>query len=323
MTSIEEVRTLEGFNTHPVIKRSFRIPTPPIIEVTRIAQAIISTGRPGYVFESPPRFGKSSAAQYLSDVLQTAYPNSFVVLFNAHAEKVNTSNRFYLDLINQSLVNRDAKIDHHSIRETLSRSWWALASQKSDHRIILIVDEGQRLTQDELTWLIDISNDLNKRAIGVTSLFFCQPQILSTRTLFVKTGRSDIVCRFLSTIKEFPGIRNVSELARVLEAYDDPTICSHPEGSGFCFTHFFLPKAYSNGWRLKQQAVHLWQAFETSAPLGLDSRGVGMEWVAASIQSILTSHFDNDCSQFQLSQNDWKCAVDDTGFTELQAILNS
>lgn len=114
------------------------------------------------------------------------------------------------------------------------------------------------------------------------------------RTSLKHQARGDVLGRFLSRIYAFEGIRSAAELCEVMRAYDDARLRDYPDGSGISFTQFFLPGAFRAGWRLSSCATQCWGEFCRVAKDHLSSTGdvqrlqVGMEWVASSIQHVLT-----------------------------------
>jgi hypothetical protein len=143
----------------------------------------------------------------------------------------------------------------------LARALWTLCQDRGSSRLTLLGDEMQRLSQVEYTWLIDLTNDLQEQGVRVTSVFFGQPELRSIRQVLMHTHRGDILGRFLARIYPFHGIRSALELHEIMNAYDEPEHFSFPAGSGWCFTRFFLPRAYAAGWRLASCSTDCWEQF--------------------------------------------------------------
>ena len=84
---------------------------------------------------------------------------------------------------------------------------------------------------------------------------------------------------------------------------------------------FFLPNAYAQGWRLASDAGICWEHFKAFAHTRLNAPvapklTLGMEWVAAAMQYALTYYGDLDRAGFSLSEEQWKVAIESTGFPD-------
>jgi hypothetical protein len=309
---------------HPVLRREFCIPTPAIQRVSELALHAIFTGTPGFAIEAPPRFGKTTMSRYLSSkIREEACPLAATVLFNAtHMGVCHSATRFYRELEFQSGIVEFKGSKPALVTERLRRSWWAHATEHEDNRLIFLCDEGQRLSESEFRWLADIFNYLNDQRVLVTCIFVCQPDINNRRNSFIAKGGTDLVFRFMPTVHSFCGVTSQQELEVVLSAYDDADQLEFPANSGVCYTQFFLPTAYSQGWRLQRQAEFLWTAFH---PQGFrpDPRGIGMQWVSGAIQYALSSNLDRDTPQFDLKVDAWRDAVITTAYFDVYDFVRS
>jgi hypothetical protein len=307
--------------THPVITRWFKIPTPPLQRMFDRMLHLITSGAPGGAFVAYPRFGKSYAASYCTNKLAEIMPSTPVIQIHAHHEQRPTQQRFYLDLLEQSgLAGGNARKRNDDARIRLVRGWYARAIEHGSDTLVLIADEMQCVTAEGYSWIIDISNDLHALKVRMITIVFGQPELESLRTTFKEMHRGDILGRFLARFFAFEGIGSAVELREVMRYYDTPEGLVYPEHSDWCFTRFFLPQAYANGWRLSSCAGELWAQFEKRATPQLSPSGrvqpfsVGMEWVAGAIQYALVNNWDLDSPRLKLTRQEWSAAVDSTGF---------
>jgi len=281
----------------------------------------IASGAPSCAFVAFPRFGKTWAIAYSRERLREVFPSLPIVCFHAHHEIRPNQSRFFADLLHQSGYTVGQPSTRTDMRERLVRAWWVLTQSHDSKTLVLIGDEMQCLSSNEYSWLIDLSNDLHALDVRVVSILFGQPELVSLRTVLRETHRGDILGRFMSRVFAFEGISSASELRQVMSCYDDQVQGEYPQNSGWCFTQFFLPKAYAQGWRLASDAGLCWEQFKTFAHTRLNAPvapklTLGMEWVAGAMQYALTYYGDLDRPGFCLSQEQWKVAIESTGFPD-------
>ena len=320
--ALSDADRIQLMRNHPVFKRKFTFPTPPVRRAFDIVAKVVATGASGCSFAAYPRFGKSCATDYLKEKLIEAFPGLLVVQFNAHDDARNTPNQFFADLLEQSRFAGGIPERRAHMRERTVRAWWVTATSNQSDTIVLLGDEMQHLRPNEFTWIIDLMNDLHKMDVRVIGVFFGQPELAHLRTLLKQTHRGDILGRFMSRFYSFHGIAGAAELSEVMMCYDDPSQGAYPANSGCCFTRFFLPNAYDHGWRLASCASDLWECFREgavprlSAPNQVEKLMVGMEWVAGAIQEMFARFTDFDAPHFRLSLEHWRDAVNNCTFLD-------
>ncbi len=76
-------------------------------------------------------------------------------------------------------------------------------------------------------------------------------------------------------------------------------------------TEFFLPLAYSVGWRIAAEADRLWNAFDSlRRRSGRRTVGVGMKWINDAARMFLFSSMVCDSIHFTADDKMWlNCAV--------------
>jgi len=309
---------------HPVIRREFCIATPAIQRASDLTLHAIYMGKPALAMEAPPRFGKTTTCEYLSRKIQEeAFPTAATIVFNAqHAGSSHSPSQFYRELQFQSKVVKAPGQSAETFGAKVKRAWWARATEHGKNRLIFFCDEGQRLNESEFRWLIDIFNYEREQRVLFTSIFVCQPDIHHRRNSFIHSGCTDIVFRFMPTVHSFSGALSQQELEMILSPYDDASQLEYPSGSGICYTRFFFPQAYAQGWRLKKQARHMWKAFHPDH-FRPDPRGIGMEWVSGAIQHVLSANMDQDNPTFDLTPDHWNQAVKSLGYFDVYDFVRS
>jgi hypothetical protein len=319
------------FRTHPVKTRWFQIATPPIRSAFTEMCHVVASGAPCCAFVAFPRVGKSSCCAYCKQRLEEAFPGIPCFRFHANHEDTRsmaTRRLFFRDLLQKSLGVEIPLGTKKDLQQLLVRTWWGRARESDSDTIVLLADEMQALSADHYSWLIDITNDLHNLNTRVITILFGQPQLIDLRDTLRRIGRGDILGRFMTRIFPFEGITTPTELQTVMNAYDDPTELEYPEGSGWAFTRFFLPKAYSNGFRLANQAADCWSIFQELGATALSAShlsklSIGMEWIAGTFQYLLFHSTDADHLKFKITLTDWREAVRSTGWVKSLSDIHS
>jgi hypothetical protein len=184
-------------------------------------------------------------------------------------------------------------------------------------RFVIFVDEGQNWSELELTWLRDVTNQLDKESINVLVVMFGDQSLQRLRNELVAKGRHDLLGRFFLRLVEFPGLRGVDELRMVLAIYDSADKYEYPLGSGISYSRFFLPRAFENGWRLASEAESMWAEFVSAGGRNnFEVKEVGMHWVGLSVRQILFSLHAEDRPGFVATSRQWAAAVRSSGFEQ-------
>lgn len=315
---------------HPLMQAEsgYILPTPPAqYALTQLVEGITS-GLPGMAWVAYPRFGKTSTTRFFKKQLCLIFPETPVLIFIAKAHLKPDEGRFYKEMLLASNLAVPPGRDSVDRMTRLWKGWWTWVLTSHAKRIILIIDEAQKLLLAEYSWLIDLCNMLGQKQVSVTVALFGQPELVNLRDVFLQIGRSDIIGRFMVTVQNFDGIRNSAELAAVLRCLDDPVISEYPAGSACACTQFFIPKAYASGWRLAMHSASLWSAFEHSAASTGDkalSQGIsiGMTWVKIAVQNVLLKLMMEDSAHLLIQDALWLEAVSRSGFAESLGVISS
>jgi hypothetical protein len=111
---------------------------------------------------------------------------------------------------------------------------------------------------------------------------------------------------------QFQGLRSETELAEVMQAYDNPEIAQFPPGSGWSLTRFFWPTAWDAGHRLSHHCKHAWKAFADAAePEKLFQ--IGAEYWSLAIEHVLTTTMNFHLPTNPVSAEIWPQAVEQSG----------
>ena len=311
---------------HPLMRPTgYAFPTPSVKNALNQFVEGISAGLPGMAWVAYSRCGKSTAIRVIVRQLAHTYPNTPVFSFVAKHHQEPNEVRFYRELLTDCGLSPPPgrKADEHF--ERLWKGLYTSALNGRSSRVILLIDEAQKLSIDEYSWLIDLTNALAVQGISVTVGLFAQPELIKLRDRFYQDGRVDIIGRFMVVVEAFEGVRNCEELREVLACLDNEEMSEYPDGSGCSCTEFFVHEAYRLGWRFEEQAENLWRAFVQSAAsrVAEEKLSIGMNWVKLTVQKILLELMEGRPSDEVLTAQFLVNAINGTGFVDSLGVLST
>jgi hypothetical protein len=189
-----------------------------------------------------------------------------------------------------------------------------LVERAAGNKLIVFVDEAQRLELEHYEWLRDVQDELECRGVRMFTFLVGQPGILNRKSSFRQSmDTSQIVSRFMVDELRFDGFRAADDLKMSLAAYDASTF---PDGSDWPDTRYFLQRAFDTGFRLEKQHVVLWEAFDAAHRRArFDfTMELPMEYVARTVEIALNDNMHHDASGPALSPASWEQAVDESNY---------
>jgi len=292
-------------NEHPVSNRTYLMPTHSIGETYAMVLKVIMRRDSGLVIFGKSRYGKTSAMLYCRQALRDEFPNMPVSIYNAKRDMSPHKGNFYTSLL--EVVGHARWDDRSSIIVKHSRlvNFMADAASNDPRKLyILFLDEAARLQQSHYDWIKDIYNDLILRGVTLLPILVGPHQLLNQKISFLKAGEEGeaIVNRFMLYEHPFRGIREKDDFIECLGYYDKAV---YPGGSEWTYTRFFLPEAFSAGFRLENHGDLLWEAFKESyseLKMRADME-VPMKYFTKTVEMLLTENTDNDRSDFTISRD--------------------
>lgn len=283
---------------HPVSLQRYLIPTDSISETYSRVHKTIRRRDSGLMIYGYSRYGKTCAMMYCQRCLNAEFPTLPVAIFNAKDEISAQKGGFYstfLEVVKcKELETRISTADKHS---RLVNFMCGEAEKDPLCLYIVFIDEAQRLMLSHYQWIKDIYNDLNLRGITLLPILVGQKELLTQKGSFEKTGKDAIVDRFMLYEHAFRGIREKEDFIACLGHYDSSV---YPANTNWTYTRFFLPKAFSNGFRLANIGDALWDAFnESYASFGFRSRmEIPMKYFTRTVELLLTDYSEQDSADF-------------------------
>lgn len=301
--------------SHPIETTRYTIPTPPIATVQKEVKTWIENRVPGAIIYSKPRTGKTRMIMFLSRQLPVAFGTTLPIAYILCKEyKVASEGVFFGDLL-ESLGHAlwssgKASAKRHRLIQYLRQK----VEQTNQDRLILFLDEAQKLHEPQYDWLIDIYNELDRCNIAVTMLLVGQEdELLAQRNAFHATRKTQILGRFMIHECRLRGLTSQQDIESCLAAYEG---IEFPSESGWSLASYFFPSAYQHAFKLSGSAADLWQAFKATKeayclPGPLE---VGMQYFCRSVEQVMKNNATLDDVQPTLSLRMWKEAVENSGF---------
>ncbi len=302
-------------NEHPVLTTKYILASEAIEVLLNDVCTWVTARQAGAIVYGKQRLGKSRAIQYIYSNLSFYLGQKIpVILFQTKTDTKITESTFFGQLLqseNHAFAKRGKGAD---LRDRYIEYLFQLAKSLNQDVLVFICDEAQKLKEIQYGWLIDIYNELDARGVKMLVILVGQPELMAQRSAYIQTRQLQIVGRFMTHIHEFHGLSSLEHVDRVLKCYDDGS--EWPKDSGVTYTQHFLPKAYSNRWRLWQQSKIIWDCLrdaKQNAGLG-PLKQISMQAFTQVIATILINASDNDSIDFSLKKDMIFDAIDHSAY---------
>lgn len=295
MLMLDDKSRAELLKSHPVRRDRYTIVTPMIKASYAIFRERVFFRHSGAFMFAPPRMGKTRCAFAVRELLLGEFPESYVLYHTMDSERTTYLVRDLLTSAELAVANRETRaIQLERYIEHIA----AECELRGGDQFVLIVDEMQLMLVQAFNDLLVIHNRLDARGISMTTLGFGQPQILDTRTLLITLEAFNLVARFLSEPVRFEGCLSANVFQAILYDFDEVT--EFPLNSGWSYTHFFLPIAFSNNYRLAAQHSEIWSALIQLVGEGMLPR-VPFSFIIRLLNHLLIANMAKDALEFRLS----------------------
>ena len=251
---------------HPVVTREYSLFTPPINEMVNSIANWLDDQVDGATIYGPSRFGKSNAVDHwLQHLLLERHGGYIPMVIWSHIDPGGQSSvgRFYAHLLDASKHElAQAAKSPLDRQHMLIERWIWMAHQGGGRFLVLVIDEAQSMTQREWIWMVELHSLLEKNHVRLCVFSIASLQFYDEPMAMALSGGAHVAARFMLESRQFHGVRSVEELQYVLSGYDDAT--EWPSGSGISFTAGLAPDAWSEGFRMGNQAESLMYAMTES-----------------------------------------------------------
>lgn len=246
---------------HPIEKNDYLILTKPINRVMASLTAWIRLNFSGVMIYGQRRLGKSQCAEFIKRYLAATLGYKLAVVLLCVRKHDIVREGDFLDSLLRSVGeipprrgSKDQKM------ELIINRFLVLARRCPVKKVLLVLDDAQRLETLHLEILMSIQNELyQKYRVMLVCLLVGQPQLKLKRELLIAAGEKQITARLMADDLEFVGHRSLEEVKFAYNRIDEH--CFHPARSGISFTRGLAPTAWDAGWRLANEAEPLWREY--------------------------------------------------------------
>jgi AAA domain len=279
--------------THPVHTGRYLLGTNEITNMYNTVSRWIECRSPGGIIYGRQRIGKTRAINFLKEFLPNEFGTDLPVFLYLCQEYARPNELvFFEDLLRNcdhplaSTPPARAAVK----RERLYNFLIDKGLKTVEKRVILILDDAQRLQEQHYEWLMDIYNALDRAKVELTILLVGQKELKIQKDLFVSTNKAQIVGRFMIHEHEFYGLKTVQDITACLEGYDNDS--TYPVDSKCSFTQYFFPDIYDEGFRLSHSSKDFYDTFvNMRKEYGIhEPLEVPMQYFTRSIEFILKTY---------------------------------
>lgn len=249
---------------HPIARNNdFLMFTKPLERSAKSVAEWIRYNRPGGMIYGQKRRGKTRLLMWLKKYLASlmGYPISVVIACCRFPKDEPYHMSYFTDNLLTAVGEKPVKRLRESEKFVLIRNKLAILARRCPaKKVVLAIDEAQRLKRPHMELLISLVNELEVDfRVQVVCLVVGQPELLQKRQMLIDTGELQITGRLMPEAIEFLGHQSAAELEFAFGRYDDALIW--PRGSGISYSCHHAPDAFGSGWRLASEAAALWTEF--------------------------------------------------------------
>lgn len=313
-------RPLVPKGSHPIETGRYLIATNEIIRMYHTVTQWIENRSPGGIIYGRPRLGKTKAIHYLMVDLPSEFGKYLPVFFMCCRQyKQPNENVFFEDLLKDVGHGLPASGKPNVKRDRLLKFFLERVESSGQKRIVLFIDDAQRLFEIQYDWLMDIYNELDRAGASMTVILVGQEELIHQRSAFIQARKAQIIGRFMVHEHKFTGIKNLVDLSACLSGYD--TKSEYPKESGWSFTRYYFPEAFfMKEFRLEQCAEDLYDVFKSlRQEAGLMKQTeIPMQYLTLTVEYALRRFGVNGEDVEWLTRTHWKEAIKQSGYIEAE-----
>lgn len=227
-----------AIDKHPLSLQKYIIPTPSIDTFYKRVRRCLRLRIPGAIIFSHPRFGKTYATRYISNILRDDFGNVPVFSFLCHKKITHSESAFFGNLL--EAVNHDTPHSGNigARRSRLISRIKERVDASQQNLVVFFADEAQRLSIIEYEWLRDVHDELDRRGIRMVTFLVGQHELIHQKNALRESKQTQIVARFMIDEVQFRGLLSPEDVATCLHGYDTSV---YPQNTDWNYTRFFYP----------------------------------------------------------------------------------
>jgi len=256
-------------------------------------------GLTGGVIVGEARCGKSIGVRSLKESIQSRAGEDIPIFrISIGNRDVKTIRSVYLRIANKLGFKIKKSSTSDEMAFLINMHLVEAAISNSSHQVILIIDEAQYMTVDQLSVFAEIYNDLIDAHCNCTVFFVAnESQFEPLAKELIKNENTYLRERFFNHIHAFYGIRNQKELKSCLKRYDAYVLhhASHKTA-----TEYYCPKLYESGWRLSDVAATMWSIYHETCMKPLKHQSWNMSQFTRTTNILLMDYLE----KYEIELND-------------------
>ncbi|WHZ60076.1 ATP-binding protein [Metabacillus hrfriensis] len=199
--------------THPIYTGQYLLGTNEIYKMHQQVYKWIFCRSPGGIIYGTQRIGKTRAIRYLQQVLPEQFGSDLeIFFFMSHYYSRPHDHVFYDDMLRNVLHTLDTSdVKPSRKRERLMAHLIEKGKACKQRRVIMLIDDAQRLEHEHYEWLMDMYNVLDANNVVLSVILIGQTELLNQKNTFIRDGKSQIVGRFMAHEHKVSGLRTVED----------------------------------------------------------------------------------------------------------------
>lgn len=303
------------FKYHPLLAQSTTVLcTPPIEELLPILRGVILLRQQGTYLVGPSSIGKTKALEFVAATLREELPGLCILNHIPQNKQVMSVRAFFMHFL-KSVGHKNFKGETYVLRTRVLNAIVDQGRRNGWNLAVAFIDEAQTMQLEDFQFLKDIVNESEEHDVVFLPILMGQdPDFDRTREMLLDAGRFDLISRFVLKRIEFRGFNSKDDIKALLHEIDSQT---YPAEKGWSWTQFFVPIAYSNGFRMEDCAALLYKRLRDLVPGRLKKNRIfPARQLFAAIRTFLKKAAAVDAKELPELETLWTYAIEEAMLEE-------
>jgi hypothetical protein len=258
--------------------------TPMMEDVREIVLSEVDSMEMSVGFAGNSRAGKTKALEHVMAWIREVRPTVQHIHVIMTDSAMHSEKRFLRLFLTAMTDDETDAIDPEILRPQIVRRFVARCSEAQDSRVVLYIDEAQRITPEAWIWLMDLTNYLEKYSLNPTIVYFASPAVVDVKEKLQQKDKRELLGRFFGSLFIFGSVTEKDTLKKILVQYDDYLVAAFPRDSQTCITAAYVPSLYRSGGRIGNATDALWAAVIKTAGAHGYAPIIGMKSLTRAVE---------------------------------------